>query len=62
MTSQVEAPDVRRRLVEEAARLLGEEGPSALTTRRLAAGGRDLDHGRLHPLRRDAGAGARGGR
>jgi AcrR family transcriptional regulator len=34
------APDVRRRLVEEAARLLGEEGPSALTTRRLAAGAR----------------------
>jgi AcrR family transcriptional regulator len=32
------APDVRRRLVEEAARLLGEEGPAALTTRRLAAG------------------------
>ena len=32
------APDVRRRLVEEAARLLGEEGPSALTARRLAAG------------------------
>lgn len=32
------AADVRRRLVEEAARLLGEEGPSALTTRRLAAG------------------------
>ncbi|MFC5176451.1 TetR/AcrR family transcriptional regulator [Nocardioides taihuensis] len=32
------ATGVRRRLVEEAARLLGEEGPSALTTRRLAAG------------------------
>jgi hypothetical protein len=29
-------PDVRRRLLEEAARLLGEEGPAALTTRRLA--------------------------
>lgn len=28
--------DARRRLIEEAARLLGEEGPSALTTRRLA--------------------------
>ena len=28
--------DVRRRLLEEAARLLGEEGPSALSTRRLA--------------------------
>ncbi len=28
--------DVRRRLLESAARLLGEEGPSALTTRRLA--------------------------
>jgi AcrR family transcriptional regulator len=28
--------DVRRRLIEEAARLLGEEGPSALSTRRLA--------------------------
>ena len=33
-----DASDVRRRLLEEAARLLGEEGPSALTTRRLAAG------------------------
>jgi AcrR family transcriptional regulator len=31
-------PDVRRRLVEEAARILGEEGPSALSVRRLAAG------------------------
>lgn len=30
--------DVRRRLVEEAARILGEEGPSALSVRRLAAG------------------------
>lgn len=29
-------PDVRRRLLDSAARLLGEEGPSALTTRRLA--------------------------
>ena len=29
-------PDVRRRLLEEAARLLGEEGPAALSTRRLA--------------------------
>ena len=28
--------DVRRRLIEEAARLLGEEGPAALSTRRLA--------------------------
>ena len=27
--------DVRRRLIEHAARLLGEEGPSALSTRRL---------------------------
>jgi AcrR family transcriptional regulator len=31
-------PDERRRLVEEAARILGEEGPSALSVRRLAAG------------------------
>jgi AcrR family transcriptional regulator len=30
------ADDVRVRLLESAARLLGEEGPSALTTRRLA--------------------------
>lgn len=31
-----EPTDVRRRLIEAAARLLGEEGPSALSTRRLA--------------------------
>ena len=31
-------PEVRRRLIEEAARILGEEGPSALSVRRLAAG------------------------
>lgn len=31
-------PDVRGRLIEEAARILGEEGPSALSVRRLAAG------------------------
>jgi AcrR family transcriptional regulator len=31
-------PDVRRRLLEEAARILGEEGPSALSVRRLAGG------------------------
>ena len=31
-------PDVRRRLLEEAARILGEEGPSALSVRRLATG------------------------
>jgi AcrR family transcriptional regulator len=30
-------PDVRRRLIEEAARILGEQGPSALSARRLAA-------------------------
>jgi AcrR family transcriptional regulator len=30
-------PDVRTRLLEAAARLLGEEGPAALSTRRLAA-------------------------
>ena len=30
-------PDVRRRLIEEAARVLGEQGPSALSARRLAA-------------------------
>lgn len=31
-------PDVRARLIDEAARILGEEGPSALSARRLAAG------------------------
>lgn len=31
-------PDVRSRLVEEAARILGQEGPSALSVRRLATG------------------------
>ncbi|HEX6151073.1 TetR/AcrR family transcriptional regulator [Nocardioides sp.] len=31
-------PEIRRRLIEEAARILGEEGPSALSVRRLAAG------------------------
>ncbi len=30
--------ELRRRLIEEAARILGEEGPSALSVRRLAAG------------------------
>lgn len=35
MTSAAE-DDVRRRLLEAAARLLGEEGPAALSTRRLA--------------------------
>lgn len=30
-------PDVRRRLIEAAARLLGEEGPASLSTRKLAA-------------------------
>lgn len=30
--------DVRARLIEEAARILGEEGPSALSARRLASG------------------------
>jgi AcrR family transcriptional regulator len=34
--STPEQSDPRRRLIEEAARLLGEEGPSALSTRRLA--------------------------
>lgn len=40
MTAQETAdrPDVRRRLIEEAARILGEEGPSALSARRLATG------------------------
>lgn len=33
---QTDPTDVRRRLIEAAARLLGEEGPSALSTRRLA--------------------------
>jgi AcrR family transcriptional regulator len=35
-TPTTSGDDVRRRLLEAAARLLGEEGPSALTTRRLA--------------------------
>jgi AcrR family transcriptional regulator len=30
-------PDIRRRLIEAAARVLGEEGPSGLSTRKLAA-------------------------
>jgi AcrR family transcriptional regulator len=34
--SNPDETDVRRRLLEGAARLLGEEGPSALSTRRLA--------------------------
>ena len=40
MSSSVagDQPDVRRRLLEEAARILGEEGPSALSVRRLATG------------------------
>jgi AcrR family transcriptional regulator len=33
--STLEHTEVRRRLIEAAARLLGEEGPSALSTRRL---------------------------
>lgn len=33
-----DAPDVRRRLLEEAARILDEQGPSALSARRLATG------------------------
>jgi AcrR family transcriptional regulator len=38
MSSQpVDAADLRQRLLEGAARLLGEEGPSALSTRRLAS-------------------------
>lgn len=32
------AAEARERLIEEAARILGEEGPSALSARRLAAG------------------------
>jgi AcrR family transcriptional regulator len=36
MTTNAAEADVRRRLLETAARLLGEEGPSALSTRRLA--------------------------
>lgn len=36
--ASTDRPDVRRRLLEEAARILGEEGPSALSVRRLAAG------------------------
>ncbi|GAA2079155.1 TetR/AcrR family transcriptional regulator [Aeromicrobium tamlense] len=33
-----DAPDARRRLLEEAARILDEQGPSALSARRLATG------------------------
>jgi AcrR family transcriptional regulator len=36
VTSPTAQPEVRRRLLEAAARLLAEEGPSALSTRRLA--------------------------
>ena len=61
MTSPSEIPaegdDVRRRLLEAAALLLDEDGPDALTARRLAKAGGHLDDGGLHPLRRDAGAG-----
>lgn len=40
MSSEITAdgPDVRRRLLEEAARILDEQGPSALSARRLATG------------------------
>jgi AcrR family transcriptional regulator len=37
MSPQPADPDVRRRLIEAAARVLGEEGPSGLSTRKLAA-------------------------
>lgn len=36
MSSQPAEPEVRRRLLEAAARLLAEEGPAGLSTRRLA--------------------------
>lgn len=36
-TAAAEPLEIRRRLVEEAARILGEEGPSALSARRLAS-------------------------
>lgn len=38
MTADLDRADVRRLLLEEAARILGEEGPSALSARRLTAG------------------------
>jgi AcrR family transcriptional regulator len=37
MSSPIAEADVRRRLLEAAARLLGEEGPAALSVRRLAS-------------------------
>jgi len=37
VSAELADPDVRTRLLESAARLLGEEGPGALSTRRLAA-------------------------
>lgn len=37
MSPQAAEPEVRRRLIEAAARVLGEEGPSGLSTRKLAA-------------------------
>jgi AcrR family transcriptional regulator len=37
VSSRTPDPDVRRRLLEATARLLTEEGPAALSTRRLAA-------------------------
>ncbi|MCL3836354.1 TetR/AcrR family transcriptional regulator [Aeromicrobium duanguangcaii] len=36
--AQSDQPDARRRLLEEAARILDEQGPAALSARRLAAG------------------------
>lgn len=38
VSKEAVAGDVRARLIEEAARILDEEGPSALSARRLAAG------------------------
>ena len=38
MEAESAGSDVRARLIEEAARILGEEGPSALSARRLSAG------------------------
>lgn len=36
LETQADPTEVRRRLIEAAARLIGEEGPAALSTRRLA--------------------------
>ena len=54
--------DVRRRLLEEAARILGEEGPSALSARRLATAAGTSTMAVYTHFGGDAGGGRRGRR